>query len=233
MRKYVSAAAVALALGIVAFVSPAQAVPVGAEFIPSKGDGDESKFYFDKKSLINDFITGDATFFGSTPINTPADNVDVSTVGTIKDLGNGFGTVLGHNTGADLLTSLTFMPTPGTTFDGMIFRGQLSGTGFDGVIHVHVVGVDSSVTNLLFTGLKKDRDFGDLGFEAANDLTLVQSVTISTDPGSFFEEFKQVEFSGVNGQITVSEPPTLMIAGFVLVLGFFVYRRNAFRISHQ
>jgi len=235
MRKFASRAAVALALGIGALVSPAHAVPAGTianqspstgEFIFSPRDGDESKFFFNKSSLVDN--TDSATFFGSTPDNTTADNVDVSTIGTISDLGNGFGTIKGTDTGNDLLTSLTFTPTTGTTFDGMFIRGQLGGGGnFDGIVHVHIVGVDSSVTDLLVTGIKKDKDFGDIGIEAFNDTDLIASLTITTDSGTFFREVKQLEFSGVNGIVPVPEAPTIMIAGFMLVLGAFAFRRNA------
>jgi hypothetical protein len=199
----------------------------------SATDGDESKFFFNKKSLTAT-ATG-ATFFGSTPGNTSAENVDVSTVGSVSNLGSGFGSVDAKNSGTDFLTSLTFTPTTGTSFDGFFFRGQLQDQNKNtpdinnGEVIITVNGTD------VFTvpDLGIEEDITDLGVEAINDTTPITSIQIQAGPGEYFKEFKQVQLSGVVGGSVggtggpVPEPAiwVVMIAGFGLA-GSLLRRRQ-------
>jgi hypothetical protein len=230
MRRLVFIASAAFAL--CAVTVPAYA---DVSFVVTATDDDESKFFFNKKSLVNG-ATG-ATFFGSTPGNTSDENVDVTTVGTISNLGSGFGSVDGKNTGTDFLTSLTFTPTSGTSFDGFFFRGQLQDVDptapdtNNGQVTISVNGTDTFVLDDL--GIEKD--ITDLGVEAAFDLTPITSITITAGPGEFFKEFKQVQFSGVTGGSVggtggggpVPEPAIwiVMLAGFGLA-GTLLRRRQ-------
>jgi hypothetical protein len=238
MRKSRFGIAAASVLALCAVAGPAYAV----SFVVTATDGDESKFFFNKKSLANT-ATG-ATFFGSTPGNTTAENVDVTTVGTISNLGNGFGSVDGNNTGSDHLTSLTFTPTTGTTFDGFFFRGQLQDLDTkatdpnNGQVTITVNGTD------VFTesNLGIEEDITDLGVEAINDTTAITSIKIQAGPGEYFKEFKQVQLSGVNGVVInptggpTPEPAAwiVMIAGFGLLGSLLRLRsRSAFKGIHS
>jgi hypothetical protein len=189
----------------------------------SPTDGDETKFFFNKKSLVNG--SGTATFIGSDIKNNGTDNVNVSTIGTISNLGNGFGSVDGTDSKGDFLTSLTFTPAA-TTFDGLFFRGQLQDINtktpdpLNGEVIITVNGTDTfTVKNL---GIEED--ITDLGVEAIDDSTAITSITIAAGPGEYFKEFKQVTLSGVPGVVGtgggggIPEPATwiVMLAGFGL-----------------
>jgi hypothetical protein len=228
MRRLVLGAASILSLCAIA--GPAYAATV---FNVTSPDGDESKLFFNKKSLVNS--ASGATFISSTPGNSSADNVDATTVGTISNLGNGFGSVDGNNTGTDFLTSLTFAPHAGVTFDGFFFRGQLqdlpstSNDPNNGEVTITVNGEAHTVS-----GLGIEEDITDLGVEAANDLTAITSITIAAGPGEYFKEFKQVTLSGVTGGTPVGtsggvpEPAVwiVMLAGFGLA-GTMLRRRSS------
>jgi hypothetical protein len=229
MRRSLFIASAAFALCVVSV--PAYA----ATFMLSPTDGDESKFFFNKKSLVNG--ASGATFFGSTPGNTNDENVDVSTTGTISNLGNGFGSVDGKDSGSDFLTSLTFTPTTGTAFDGFFFRGQLqeidkhSVDVNNGQVTITVNGTDTFVVN----DLGIEEDITDLGVEAIDDKTPITSITLTAGTGEYFKEFKQVQLSGVVGGSVggtggggpIPEPATwiVMLAGFGLA-GSLLRRRQ-------
>jgi hypothetical protein len=215
MRKSRFGLAAVSALALCAVAVPAYA----STFVISATDGDESKFFFNKKSLANG-ATG-ATFFGSTPGNTTAENLDVTTIGTISNLGNGFGSVDGKDSGSDFLTSLTFTPTTGTEFDGFFFRGQLQDLDKttpdpnNGQVTITVNGTDVFTVS----DLGIEEDITDLGVEAIDDTTAITSITIAAGPGEYFKEFKQVQLSGVTGgSVTGTGGPTPEPATWIVML---------------
>jgi hypothetical protein len=239
--KIFAAAAGLACASMLSFVTQAQA----ALFVTAvTEDGDENKFYFNQQSLVNNFTSFTSSFYGSTPKNNNNNDVSVTTVGTIKTLGNGYGTVLGtdtlvvgNNSGADFLTSLTFTPSD-VKIDGQFFSGQIGvqqGQAYDGKIFADVYDSNNVKTTLTWTGINLTSDFGRrekyIGFESATDpitgleLNQISKITIYLDSG-YFEEFKQIDFSEFNG--AVPEPSTwaMMIIGFAGI-GFIAYRRKA------
>jgi hypothetical protein len=228
MRRLVLSAASVLALCV---VLPAQAAPI---WTLSAEDGDETTFFNNKKSLN----AGNDAFFGEVGFNGSREDVDVTTNGTIKNLGNGNSTVDGTDSGSDFLTSLTFTPHAPFTTDGIFFRGQIdnipnaTGGVTDGEITIAVNGKDGSSESFTVKSLGTNDDFTELGIESVNDLTQIASVTITAGAGEFFEEFKQVDFSGAGGvpvtqQGGVPEPAAwiVMLAGFGLA-GTLLRRRS-------
>jgi hypothetical protein len=192
------------------------------------GDGDETKLFFNQGSLVNDGVG--ATFDGEVKFNGGIDDVDIATVGLVKTLGNGFGTITGVDTPGDFFTQITFTPTSLIHPDGIMFRGQLANIDeldhkTTGTVHIAVTDINNMTTDLSFAVTKLNKDWGDELVEALDDKDQIKFVTFSTDPGQYFEEVKQIEFSGVAG---VPEPSewAILLTGF-FGLGWLIRRRKA------
>lgn len=215
-----------LLLATVAVLALTTAANATVTFQLSNTDSDETKLFFDKPSLTP--ISGGDKFQSSDIKNNGTDNVNIFTLGSVSNLGNGFGSIDGTNTGSDFLEAVTFVPGK-TSFDGIFFRGQLQvlpGITADpnnGEVVITVTGVDGSVTTLKKSSLGIEEDITDLGIESVTDKLDIKSVTIAAGPGEYFKEFKQVQLSGVGVPGGVPEPATWieLILGFGLV-GFMI-----------
>jgi len=192
------------------------------------GDGDEAKLFFNQSSLVNDGIG--AAFDGEVFKNGGIDDVDITTKGLISTLGNGFGTIDGVDSGTDFFTQITFTPTNLIHPDGIMFRGQLANIDehdhtTTGKVFIAVTDINNQTTDLSFDVTKLNKDWGDELVEALDDKDPIKFVTFSTGPGQFFEEVKQIEFSGVAG---VPEPAewAMLLTGF-FTLGWLIRRRKA------
>lgn len=191
------------------------------------GDGDESKLFFNQSSLVNDGIG--AAFDGEVFKNGTIDDVDITTRGLISTLGNGFGTIKGVDSGTDFFDQITFTPTNLIHPDGIMVRGQLGNVDphsnlKGGTVFIAVTDVNNQTTDLSFNVSKLDKDWGDVLIEAIGDKDPIKFVTFSTGPGQYFEEVKQIEFSGVGG---VPEPAewAMLLTGF-FTLGWLIRRRQ-------
>jgi len=209
---------------------PAFASPV--RYIVTSEDGDELKFYANKKSLTN---SPNGVFYGSVGKNNKDDDVGVTTNSPLK-IDNGYGEI---KPDGGTLTSLTFTPA-NSDYDGMFFRGQLEGPKkakepFSGDIFATITDMSGSIFDLEWTGVKCcDADVGTLGFDepplaSGDPIKSVEIYLGASDVGDgySFKSVKQIDFSSVNGPSPTPLPSTwtMMLIGLA-GLGGVGYRRS-------
>lgn len=206
----------------------------------STGDGDEFKLFAIKSD-------GNPSFDLSIGDNTKVEDV-LFTANVPVNTDNGFGEVDPSTKGA-IWTMTTFSPTATSKFawDGLFTRGQVIDapkSKYDGDLSATVDLSNGTTASFEWTGIKKDADFAQLGFdEPLGSLGVsITSATFSLEgTGGIFKSMKEFKVSnclasagcsGGGGEPpgSIPEPSTwaMMILGFV-GLGFAAFRRAKVR----
>lgn len=224
-------------------------------------DGDDLKMFLDG-------VTDSNTAFGSLGGNnnsTADSNIKVTSTGSgfvASTDANGFAN---FKSVIDNVDAYELQPNPGTIlpktkppvtfegFDGSLMRGQLTdnpntpGVHWDGDVSI-VVNLSGSSTPVIFTytGFKKDKDIGSIGFDevlgktspfvtsyfaVAGDVTAT-GTPIAAGLGSW-DEFKQIEMSVPGAIATIPEPSTwvMLLSGLGLMAWLGLGRRKRTPIS--